>query len=246
MGDNVQSPADLSRPLEAGSIHLGYKRQRSPAVGSAKNSSGRHQIKRRPPEIRLTQVPVSHAVEISDRCLGHNGQSNQFCTTYDAVFALLTDLLRIKSQDIDIKIDDHTSTLIRELSEFLTRLEITGMRLTPNDFYGHDIVATDLNNQEIVLASLTSFKPMSSIGELASHLFDLVRLQNLQSATISTVPVNNPCLPAYIITDDKSLRSWTVNNINTNVSTPDARQYGLTFPSAFLDVADLSNYSTII
>ena len=98
LGGNVQSPADLSRPLEAGSIHPeAYKRQRSPAVGSAKNSSDKDQIKRRPPEIRLIQVPVSHAVEISDRCLEHDGQSDQFCTIYDAVLALLADLLGIKS-----------------------------------------------------------------------------------------------------------------------------------------------------
>lgn len=194
LGDNVQSPADLSRPLEVGSIHPGrYKRQRSPAVGSAKNSSDRDQIKRRPLEVRLIQVHVSHPVEIPDRCLGHDGQSDQFCTIYDAVLDLLADILGIKSQDIDI--DDHISTLIRELSEFLTRLEITGMRLTRSDLSGHDIVATDLNNQEIVLASLTPFKPMSSIADLASHLLHLVQLQSPQSASISTVPVERPFSP---------------------------------------------------
>ena len=48
------------------------------------------------------------------------------------------------------------------------------MELARNDLSGHDIVATDLNNQEIVLASLTPFKPMSSIADLASHLLHLV------------------------------------------------------------------------
>ena len=101
--------------------------QRSPAVGSANNSSDRGRIKRRPPEVRLIEVPVSHAFGISNRRLGHDGESNQFSTIYDAVLALLTDLLGSKSQDIDI--DDRASTLIGELSNYL---EITGIRLTRN------------------------------------------------------------------------------------------------------------------
>jgi len=56
-------PAGLSCPLNARSTYPGgYKRQRSPAVGSANSSSGKNRIKRRPPEVRLTAVPVSHAL----------------------------------------------------------------------------------------------------------------------------------------------------------------------------------------
>lgn len=86
----------------------------------------------------------------------------------------MADLLGIKSQEIDL--DDHTSTLIRELSEVLAQLEITGMRLTLNVFSGHDIVATDLDSYEIVLTSLTPFKLVSSIADLAAHLLQLVQL----------------------------------------------------------------------
>lgn len=136
------------------------------------------------------------------------------------------------------------SSLIRELSEFLTRLEITGMKLTRNDLSGHDIVATNLNNQKIMLASLTPFKPMSSIADLASHLLHLMQLQSPQSASTSTVPVNDPSLRACIITDDKRLRSWTVNSIDSYASIPTARQYGLTYPSALLDCTNLSGCST--
>jgi len=53
LGGNFQSPAEVSCPLEARSIYPGgYKRQRSPAVGSANNSSDSRRIKRRPSEIR--------------------------------------------------------------------------------------------------------------------------------------------------------------------------------------------------
>lgn len=155
----------------------------------------------------------------------------------------MADLLRIKRQDIDI--DNHTSTIIRELSEFLTRLEIIRMRFTSNNLFGHDIVATDLNNQEIVFASVTPFKQINSVGDLASHLLDLVRLQNLQSANISTMSMNNFCFPTCITTNDKSLRSWIFSSINTNISTSNAQQFGLTFSSTVLNAADLSNYSTI-
>ncbi|KAF7502518.1 hypothetical protein GJ744_005639 [Endocarpon pusillum] len=56
----VPSPADLSCPPEARSMHLGeYKRQRSPAVGSANDSSGKGRVKRRPPDVCPSEVPVS-------------------------------------------------------------------------------------------------------------------------------------------------------------------------------------------
>ena len=56
LGSQVQSPADLPCPLEARSTNPGgYKRQRSPIVGSANNSSDGGRIKRRPPE--LIQIP---------------------------------------------------------------------------------------------------------------------------------------------------------------------------------------------
>lgn len=231
LGNNVQSPAGLSCPLKARSTYPGgYKRQRSPAVGSANSSSGKDRIKRRPPEVRLTDVPVSHALRISDRRLGHDAKSNHLCTNYDAVFAFLKDLLGSKSQDTDI--DDRTSILIRELSEYLARLEITRMRLTRNHPAGQAIIATGLDYQEIVLASLTPFEPMSSIADLAAHLLHTVQLQNPWPASTPAVPVDDPPLWDNINTDDNRSQSWTVNSIYSHVPISTARQYGLTYPSA--------------
>lgn len=245
LSSNVQSPADLSCPLEARSTYLGgYKRQRSPAVGSANNSSKRFRIKRRPPEVRLTEVPVSDGLGISDRPLGRGGESNQFCTIYDAVFALLTDLLGSKSQDIDL--DDRTSTLIGELSEYLARLEITGMRLTRNDISGQAIVATGLDCREIVLASLTPSELMSSIADLAAHLLHMVKLQIPRLASIPAVAVDDPTLRAYIITDDNRSQKRTVNSIDSHMPISTARQYGLTYPSALLDCTNISGCSILM
>lgn len=59
-GSNVQSPIKQSYPREAGSKCRGDKRPRSTAAGSTDQSSSRERIKRRPPEGRLKQIPVSH------------------------------------------------------------------------------------------------------------------------------------------------------------------------------------------
>ena len=239
LGSNVQSPADHSCPLEARSIHpRGYKRQRSPAVGSANNSSDRGGIKRRPPEVRLTEVP---AFGISDRRLGQDGESNQFFTIYDAVLALLTDLLGSKSEDLDI--DDRTSTLIGELSNYLARLEISGIRLTQNDLSGQAIVATGLDCREIVLANLTPSELMSSIADLAAHLLHMVQFQNPRPSSTPTVAVDDPPPRACIITDDKRSQSWTVSSIDSYVPISTARYYGLTYPSVLLDCTSLSGFS---
>lgn len=78
MSNNLQSPG-------------GYKRQRSPAVGLAKNSSGSGRIKRRPSEVRL----------IKGFCLARFWDLGPAFRTgwrigsilCEAVLALLTDLL---------------------------------------------------------------------------------------------------------------------------------------------------------
>ena len=239
LGGNYQSPAEFSCPLEARSIYPGYKRQRSPAVGSANNSSDSHRIKRRPSEIRPTDVPVSRAFEISDRRLEYDGESNQSCIIYDAVLALLADLLGNKGQDID----DRTIMLIRELSECLVRLEINGMRLTRNDVSGQAIVATGVDSREIVLASLTPSELMSSTAELAAYLLHMLQLQNPRQTSTPTVPVSDPSSKAYNNTDDSRSQSWTVNSIDSHIPISTARQYGLTYPSALLDCTNISGCS---
>ncbi|KAL9606105.1 MAG: hypothetical protein Q9179_000731 [Wetmoreana sp. 5 TL-2023] len=236
LSNNVQSPAELSCPLKARSIYPGgYKRQRSPVVDSANNFSDSGRIKRRPSEIPLTDVPVSHAFEISDRRLDRNGESDQFCTIYNAILALSTDLLGSKSQDID----DRTSTLIGELSKYLARLEIIGIRLARDDISGQAVVATDMDYREIVLARLTPSELISSTAELAAHLLHVVQQQNPRSSSIPTVPVGDSPRRAYINTDDSRSRSWTDNSIDSHIPISTARQNGLTYPSALLDYKPL-------
>ena len=88
--------------------------------------------------------------------------------------ALLRDLLQNKSQNINI--DNHTNTLIGELSEYLTELEITGMRLTRNDLSGRAIIATGLDYQEIIFVSLIPSELTSSIADLMAHLLYMMYL----------------------------------------------------------------------
>jgi hypothetical protein len=245
LSDNVLSTTNFSRFFEIESIHSKkYKRQRFLIVDSTKNSFDKYQIKRRSSEVRFIQILVSHVIEISNRCLEHDDQSNQFCITYDAVLAFLTNVLRIKSQVIDI--DDHISTLIQKFNEFLTRYEIIEMRFISNDFSDHDIVATRLNNQKIILVNLIFFKSMSFIANLTSYLFHLMQLQSLQSASKSMISVNDFFLSTCIVTNDKRFQNWTINNINSYVSISISRQYKLTFSSALLNDINFSNCSTII
>lgn len=117
----------------------------------------------------------------------------------------MTDLLGNKSQDIDI--DNRTSTLIKELSEYLARLEITGMRLTWNDLSGHAIVATGSDCRETVLASLNLSESINSIADLTAHLLHVVQLQKSRPASTPPVPVDDPPTRAYIITDDNRSQS---------------------------------------
>jgi len=238
-GSNFQSPVNHSCPLETGSKYLGgYKRPRSTAVGSANKSCSRERIKRRPPEDRLTQIPISRTDRISDQRLGYQSEPNQSCTIHDTFLALLTDLLGSKSQGIDI--DDRTNTLIRELSEYLAQLEIIGMRLTRNDLSGLAIVATGLDCREIVLASLTPSELMSSIADLAAHVLHMVQLQYPRSASTPAVPVDD------LITDDNRSQRWTVSSIDSHLSSSTVQQYGLTHPSALLDCTNISGCSAPI
>lgn len=160
---------------------------------------------------------------------------------YDAVLAILRDLLQSTSQNTSI--DDRTSTLIGELNEFLAGLEITGIRLTLNDLSGQAIMATSLDRREIVLASLTPSELTSSITDLAAHLLHIIHLQSPRPASTSTAPVNDPPPRAYVIKDDNHSQSWRVSSSDSHMPISDARQYGLTYPSALLDCTNISGDS---
>lgn len=155
------------------------------------------------------------------------------------ILALLNDLLGSKSQDID----DRTSTLIGELSEYLARLEITGMRLIRNDLPGQAIIATGPDCQEIVLARLTPSELMGSIADLAAHLLHKVQSRNPWPASTPAVPGNDHPLRHNNNTHDTRSQSWTVNSVDSNMSISVARQHGLTYPSALLDCANISGCS---
>lgn len=145
---------------------------------------------------------------------------------YDAVLALLMSLVGSQLQDIDI--DNRTSILIGELSEYLAQLEITGMRLARNDLSGQDIVATGLDRQEIVLASLTPSELVSSTADLAAHLLPMMQVQRPRPAGTPTLPMGDTPSRAYLITGEDHSKSWTVNSIDSHLSISIDRRYGLT------------------
>ncbi len=240
LNDNVQSSANLLCSLEIRSIYSEeYKRQRSSTVNSTNNSFDKTRIKRRSSEVHLKKISVSHAFQISNWCLEQVKKSNQFRTMYDAVLALLTNLLRKKSQDIDI--DDRTSILIEESSDHLTRLEIIEMRITRNDLSDQVIVVTDLDCRKIVIVSLTSFDLMSSVADLIAHLLQMLQLQNSRSASTSTMLVNDSSLREYIIRDDIRSQNWTFNSVDSHMSISIVRQYGLIYSSALLNNIKISS-----
>ncbi|MCJ1382858.1 hypothetical protein MMC17_005971 [Xylographa soralifera] len=196
-GSSVYKPVDHSGSHGTGSESLGgCKRQRS---------SSREPDDRRPPEDRLTQIPVSRTDTISDQRVAHQGESNQLCTTYDAVLALLMELLGSHSPDVDI--DDRTNTRIVELSDYLAQLKITGMKLTRNNLSGQTIVATGLDCGEIVLASLTPSELTSPIGDLAAHLLHMVQFRTLSPKSTSPAAKDDSPRRASIGTDDNRFKS---------------------------------------
>lgn len=62
----------------------------------------------------------------------------------------------------------------KELSEYLARLEIIGMRLTRNDLSDHAIVATGLNCQKIVLTDFFRANELYCWPDSTSHSHEAV------------------------------------------------------------------------
>ena len=108
---------------------------------------------------------------------------------------------------------------------------------------GQAIVATGSDRRELVLARLPSSELIRSIADVAAHLLHtvqlhLVQLQTPRLESTLIVLVNDPPLPASIITDDNRSQSWMVNRVESHSST--ARPKGLTYPSALLDCTEIS------
>lgn len=158
-----------------------------------------------------------NALSISNRRLGDDGESNQFCTISAAVLALLMGLLGNQSQDIDI--GDGTRTLTGELSEYLAQLKVNGMRLIRNDLSGQAqaIIATVLD------CPLTPSESMSPLADLAAHLLHVLQSQKPRPASTLAVPVDDPPLRENINMNTNRSQSWTVNSVDSHTPVSTAR-----------------------
>lgn len=199
-----------------------HKRQQSFGVESLDND----QFKRRALKIHSTNVFNLSILKISNEHLKHDNELNHVYIIYDVFLTLFAQLLRSKSQNIN----DHTSTLIRELSEYLIRLEIITLRLTQNDVLDQVIVAIDIDCRKIVFVNLNTLQLMSSIIEMIAHLLHTIQIPNSRLASISTVPV-----------DDSG--NCTVKYVGRLLPRSNSQQYGLTFPSALRDLTKISGCS---
>lgn len=250
-------PEHTSRVLKPGSLQVArtpshgddctaqlgwHKRQRSPAVGSPQESPRRDRIKRQQPEARLSGISVSRNYGLSDVRSEHRAESNQFHTMYDAVLALLTDLLQPgdrESQDID----NRTRILIGEICGYLTRLHITGMRLATDDLSGNMTVRVGVDGAEIVLASLTPSELESSATDLAAHLLHMLRLQRPQLPNAPMAPVGGAPLQTDVVAQDAHSQNQAIDDRGSPTTTSSSQQEGVTYPSALLDLTNVSGCS---
>ncbi|KAI9777434.1 MAG: hypothetical protein M1816_004724 [Peltula sp. TS41687] len=236
-GNNIQAPENLlSCPLEARSRNPeGYKRQRSPAGGSINHFSSRGQIKRRQSNVRRTGRSYLRAYDLSGPCFQYDGESRDHIRTmYEAVLAFLTDLRLGASESQDI--DDHTRTRVGDLCECLARLGITGMSITQTDLSDRAIITAISNSRRTVLARLTSSELMSPTADLAAHLLHMLQFQTPQLRTTLRMSTGDT-------STDKHSRSWMVDDVDNQMTVPSAQQNGLTYPSALLDVTNISGCS---
>lgn len=105
-------------------------------------------------------------------------KSSPLHTMYDAVLALLNDLLPTGGANQNV--DDDASAMVRRLCEYLTSLNIAKMAVHQEQPYITIIITTSSNNKEMVLANLISSELMISIEVLAGHLFHKLQFQILQ------------------------------------------------------------------
>lgn len=156
---------------------------------------------------------------------------------YDAVLTLLVDL-QIQSHVILAK-DDHSCAVVEKLCQHFAQLEITGKKLSQNGSSDLTAFYAFSTSKEFVLASLTTSDREASIADLATHLLLLLGLQNPQTASTPTAPVNQPPLQADHKVQDNNISGSKTAFDGSLWATTTAQQCGVTYPSELLDDTSL-------
>ncbi|KAI9842956.1 MAG: hypothetical protein M1837_006693 [Sclerophora amabilis] len=164
-----------------------HKRPRLSTKGSIKGSSSRVRIKGRQTNLDSKARSVSHTPAISH--LDRNGETIQHQTTYDFVLALLKNLHL--GDGVDPQVDDHTFTMLEDLCEYFTELDITDVMVTLDDAADCVSVTAISKGREFDLMSLTTSERKSSISELAAHLAHMMHFHGVHSPSASTASVDN-------------------------------------------------------
>ena len=179
---------------------------------------------------------------------------------YDAVLELLTDL-QLGGRRTQA-IDNHASTLIKNICEYFTRLNITQMSLNQDEHLRNVTITAASNGREIVLASLTSSELMSSTADLAEHILHMLQMQSPQMRSpqmrspqmrspqmrspqmrspqmrspqmqsTSTGLVGEPSFQAQFTPQYHGHLRWATDHMDSQTM-PIAQQHGLTYAPAF-------------
>ncbi|KAL8646621.1 MAG: hypothetical protein Q9210_006032 [Variospora velana] len=213
-----------------------YKRQRSPASGSARTSC-KSRIKRVPADVGRRVKSVSRIFAIPQP-FEQKRESGQFRAVYDAVLALLADLQ--VEDPVTLGIDGHTRALVEELCGYFAQLGVTDLRLTKNEHYDLTTITAISTSKEFVVARLTSSHCMTSTADLAAYL--LLPLRGSGTAGIPAVPVSQcPVQAAFTAQDDIS--SWETESGDSHWTSATAQRNGVTYPSELVDITRITGCS---
>ncbi len=198
-----------------GQDSVGIKRQRSPAIGSANDSSSRGWTKRR-------RSGSCHADDVSERYR----ESDRFGNLYNAILKLFEDL----KVDANLELDDRTHTLIERLCEDFRRLDITMVRVIKWNISGQATVSAGADGEEFVLATLTPSEQLCPPAELATHLLNMLRFHSSHQRSEAMVPLNDTA--SYRTQESKNPSSWAAESIESESNDSD-QQLGITCFSMF-------------
>jgi hypothetical protein len=132
---------------------------------------------------------------------------------------------------------------VENICEYLTQLNIAKIGLNQNENSSNVTAITASEGREIVLASLTSSELMSSTADLAEHLFHMLRFQSPRLRSIAMAPTDDLPFQTDSTAQKNRRLSRATDHTDSETSTPSARQYGLTYPSAFLDATYNSDFT---
>jgi serine/threonine protein kinase len=203
----------------------GIKRQRSPAAGSTNTFSNRGRTKRRRPQ-------THHSNNVSERY----AEPDRFDELYNAILKLFVDLEVDASHDLD----ERTCALIEELCENFCRLNITRVRLTKDNILDQTIVFAGREGDEFMLATLTPSEVICPPAELAAHLLNMLEFQGLQRrsrAKQSESPLDDTTIHTGFRTQELN---WTADSTGSQITSSNVQELGVTYPSALLDVCNVS------